>query len=258
MTVYSEEFLKKNKLTAVSQITTNASGDNDLNKLKMLDKKTALQWGSIGQTSANWTITVSITNAIDRIVLQNHNWASFTIKYDTSSNFSTAISVSGSTATNHYFRFNSVTPSATVDIVVTALQGSDTIARLGQIVLTETFFNMDSNTSGVSRTVPVVRQTITSLSDGSYAKDFINTLFGFDIALEVVALTERNNYKEVYDYNRLNPLFFIKKPDDGETWDGIAGHVHWANAAEIWNETDNLEANGYDVIIQLLPAGGIG
>lgn len=258
MTEYTEEFLKKNKLTAISQVTTNAGGDTDLNKLKLLDKKAILQWGSISKTSANWTIDIAITEAVDRIILMNHNFASFTIKYDTSNNFSTAISVSGSTATNHYFRFNSVTPSTNINIVVTALQGSDTIARLGQLIITETIFNMSSYTSGRSHVVPSVSQVLTKLSDGAYQKDFKNTLYGFRINLESVTLTERANYKTVYDYNRLQPFFFIKRPDDGETWDGVAGHVHWANADEIWDETDGLKANGYNVSCQLVPAGGIG
>ena len=107
----------------------------------MIDKKPALQWGSIGQTSANWTISIALTERHNRIILMGHNWAAFTIKYDTSTDYYTAISVSGSTATNHYFRFDNVTPSATVDIVITALQGSDTEARIGQLIITESIFN---------------------------------------------------------------------------------------------------------------------
>jgi hypothetical protein len=257
MTTYHEEFLKKNYITDVSQISTNAPSDVDINKIKIFDKNVDRAWGSLGKASANYTITITITQAIDRLLILNHNWDSYTVKYNSGNDFSTPISISSSTATNHYFRFNSQVPT-TLEIVITALQGSDTIARVGQIVATETIHEVSSASGGVSRVIPVTAQALVPLSDGSFDKTFIRDLYGFRINFQAITETERNNYKTVRDYNKRNSMWFIKKPDDGETFNGVCGPVHWTNPADFWNETNDLEVNGYNVNIELRPAGGIG
>lgn len=254
MTTFSPEFLKKNYISSVSEISDSA-GTNDINKLKLIDKNTDLQYATIGATTGTRTITITFSAAqtIDRIFLQNHNGDSYTIKYNTSLDFSTPISESGNTSKNNYYRFNSVTVNNIV-ISVTNTQTAGQVFKLGQIIATESFLNVDG-VGGGSRVEPNTAQVVFSLSDLSSDKTFIKTNFNFVIRYTNVIPSIRETFIEIYDYNKRNSFYYIDQPDD-TAWNGIAGPVLWNNSDDYHNYSNDIPSNGYDVNIDLVSAGG--
>ena len=103
------------------------------------------------------------------------------------------------------------------------------------------------------------QQQILTLSDGSNYKNYVRQLRDFLIRLNCVSEAERLNYVSLYERNRRETFVFIPNPaTSSDTWDGLGGHYIWANEPDFDNYTDNLVANGRDVNIQLMQAGGVG
>lgn len=91
--------------------------------------------------AANTQMDIDMTDekSIDRIILVDHNWDSYTIQYwngATFVDFSTAINVSGSTDSVTVHSFNSVNTSE-IRIIITAAQVTDADKRLAQLIITE-------------------------------------------------------------------------------------------------------------------------
>ena len=257
MSQFNPKFLYKNKILSASQISDSA-GTSDSNKIKLFDRNYETQYYGIGETSGTRTITIIVTSEITNIFLQNINWKNFTIKYDTSSTFSTPIAVTNNTESDLFFEFDSVTPTSNIAISVTQTMSSGDVLKCGQIYIGKQIFEMD-NPGGSYRIEPVTKQKILELSDGSYFKNYIRSIKNFNLQIKCVSDDERLNYKAVFDVNRRDTFVFIPRPATSpDVWDGVGGHYHWGNAPDFDNYTDDLFANGYDVNMQLIQAGGVG
>jgi hypothetical protein len=263
LTLYEIEFCKKNIISDVSEIYDSASTTNE-NKFKIIDRNTDISYGSIGATTGTRTITFTFSSnkTIDRLIFQGVNWKNFTIKYNGSTDFTSAISGTNNTATELYYRVTKVTNVASVTISVTATMTTGDVVRCSEATLTESLYcptsTPASNGEGL-KYIPVVSQRINELSDGTFDKTFIKSSFGYSIGMSLLSATDQLNYKSVFDYNRRNSIFFIPEPNDTPgSWNGISSHVHWNNALDIYNASLGLTLNGYDAIISLIPASGIG
>ena len=262
MSIYNPEFLYKNKITDVSQLSDSAS-TNATNRLKILDRNDELKYGSIGAASGTRTITWTpgTPTTIDRIAILGHNFSGFKVTYNGSRNFfDPAFSVLSNTNTNTYMRFNPQTVNS-VTITVTSTMESGDLIKCAEIYIGKTIFTM-SDATGIGQplaVVPAISQKLLQLSDGTYNKVFIRRSFGFQIRNVAITPAERQNYMTVFEENRRSPFVFIPNPTDGtDTWDGILQHVHWANAPDFYNWTDDIAVNGYNVNIDLVAAGGLG
>lgn len=258
MAVFNPKFLYRNSITAASQLSDSA-GTSTANLTKLFDRNDELQYASIGATSGTRTITwtPSAATAITRIYLQNINWATFTVKYDTSSDFSSAISLSGNTKTNLYFEFNSVSVTNVVFSVTATITSGEAI-KAGQIYVGRELFEMAAATAGTQRISPLPAQKIVQLSDGTTYKIFVRKSRNFDINLVGVTTTERDNYSVLYDLNRREPFVFIPEPaTSSDAWNGIATHVNWINGFDFENYSGDISINGYNGVIQLATASGV-
>ena len=259
MTTFDPKFLTKNYITDVTQISDSA-GTEARYRQKLINRNSEDQYVSVGASSGTRTITWTPTSAktINRIFLQSHNFDTFTIKYNTSSDFSTAISLSGNTNTNHYFEFNSVSvTSVTISVSVTMTVGAK--LNLGEFYCGLELFEMDSPVGQPLRVSAKAQQQILTLSDGSNYKNYVRQLRDFMIRLNCVTEAERLNYVSLYERNRRETFVFIPNPaTSSDTWDGLGGHYIWGSEPDYDNYTDNLAVNGRDINIQLMQAGGVG
>jgi hypothetical protein len=257
MTLQNPKFLTKNKISTSSSISA-FGGASQLTRL--IDRNEDTKWYSTGDTTTPWTIvwTPDFATSINRIFVQGVNWATFTIKYNTSSDFSTAITATGSAETDFYFEFNAVSVT-NVTITITALQGTDTLASASQIYCGTEYFTISSSTGGNKEAIASAAQRIIQMADGTNYKIFIRSNRNYRLDLIAVSETERTNFYNLYQTNRREPFVFIPNPDtDSSTWDGVAHHVNWINGFDFDNYYENLQANGRRAVVELSQTGGIG
>lgn len=262
MSTFLPKFLTKNQITTVDDLSDSASTTVS-NKTKLIDRNREYLYMSVGSTSGSrtitWTPSLSTPRTISRIFVQGINWDSFTIKYNTSSFFSTPISFTGNTKTNLYFEFNAVAVTNVVISVSTTFPLNEVI-KCGQFYAGSELYQMVNTTGGQFVITPVQKATVLTLADGTTYKTTDRLyLRNVDFELMAVSAAEKENFRTVYDYNATNPFVFIPYPATStDTWDGKADHYNWINGFEFDTFTDDVELNGYNGIINLAQAGGIG
>lgn len=260
MTKYAPIFGKKNHIDDVDHIADSA-GNADSLKRKLFDRNTDFQWKSTGETAGTSTITYtpSASKNARLICVQNHNWKAFTIKYNTSVDFSPAISVSGNTSeTSHFFL---VTEQAfnTLDIAVTDTITAGELRKAGQIYVSEELYTIpDSMPGDLNLPQPVQKNSIIPLSDGTVNNVYVRNLFNWNLPIFHATAAERANFITIFEYHRRNNFFFIPRPrTPSDSWDGIGNHMIWANAPDYYTLSGEFEDDGYTINMELLQAGGI-
>ena len=145
------KFFKRSKnLFADGTTATASTGEAAINRA--LDKNVFTFWRSVGSLdSITETIVISFpaTVTIDRILLIDHNWKQFTVKFDSAgifTDFTTVVGLDGSLGggitettfsdTSAYYEFTSVTTTR-IEITITKTQVVDAQKFINQIVATE-------------------------------------------------------------------------------------------------------------------------
>ena len=254
-------------------------------KIRLIDRNAERKWVSTsGDQTA--TITIALTSEIDTICLLNTNASVFTVKYNTSTDFSPAISnaiatqesinvvdgdnnflvdgssnyiVSSGVATrvynNFYFKVAKVTPSSNVVITITNTTDSKA-AQVGQVFIGKQVHEI---TSPGSQRIPTnTRQNIKELSDGTINKVYVRKTNQYDLTLNAVTPQERANLELLYDINKREALFYIARPAMYlDYFDGLADHVEWINEFDFNDYYNDITNNGFTGIMRLRTAGGI-
>ena len=130
--------------------TASASSGNSVAN-RALDKNAVTKWRTVGSSDAvteTFTITLSETSTIDRIIVTDHNWKSYTIKYDVGglpTDFTSVFDLEGSVVggisessyalDTSYYEFASVSTD-TIYIEVTTTQVADAEKFASQIIVT--------------------------------------------------------------------------------------------------------------------------
>lgn len=139
------KFFSKNKITINSSIVS-SSGDSS--SVYIADENYFTNWRSSGSSDSSTetiTITFDAPTAIDRLHLIGHNWKSYTIKYDTTSEFSNVNSLDNSSLSlisestysrsDSYYEFDSVSVT-TINIAVTTTQTANEEKYLRKLKIT--------------------------------------------------------------------------------------------------------------------------
>lgn len=255
MTMYRPRICYENFIKS-ADITVSSNTDN---KERLIDRNEERKWVAVGEGEAA-TITLAVTSAIDTIIIQNTNIKTFTIKYNTSTNFTPTLSEAqftlSNTFNNIYAKVSSVTPSTNVKLVVTATTDGLSV-KIGQIVVTKEI--MEITAGGTAAVVPEVRQFMTELSDGTKNKIYVRTTKGYDLTLLNVTTTERANLLTLAEYNRSKTFFYIHRPAwDVDYFDGLCGHMNWENPVEFDDYFNDISANGFMGTLRFRQAGGRG
>jgi len=281
MTMYSPRFCYANYITS-DDITV---ASNTAAKDRLIDRNPERRWVSTsGDETA--TFTFAMTDEIDTIVIENTNMLDFTIKYDTSTDFTPALSdsvVSGGTINivdgdnnflvdgsanyvvaagiatkiynSFYFKVSAVTPSTNVVITVTATTDS-TACKAGQAFVGKEILELAS--AGSMRIQPQLKQYNKDMSDGTINKIYVRTTFAYDLTLNNVTAQERANLLLLSDINRRASFFFIARPSMGDdTFDGLCGHMNWINGFDLNNYYNDIKGNGFTGVMKMRQASGI-
>lgn len=260
MTTYAPIFGKRNNIDDVDHLADSAGTDDSVRR-KVFDRNKERQWSSVGEVAGTSTLTYTPGSSKNArlIAVQNHNLKAFTIKYNTSTDFSPAISVSGNTTeTSHFFL---VTEQAFNNVVVSI---TDTITagetrKIGQLYISEEIYTIpDSMAGNLNLPDPRQKSSIIPLSDGTFNNAYVRSVLNWNLFMQNVTAAERTSIKGIFDYHRRSPFFFIPRPaTPADSWDGIGEHMIWANAPDFERFTEDHAVGGYDVNIQMLQAGGI-
>ena len=260
MSLKNPTWLYKNLITSQSQLVL-SSNNNATMRGRLLDKYTKYRYQSSGATGSTVTIvwTPSASTSVSRFILQNTNFADFTIKYNSAaSDFSPAIAVTGASGGDFYFE---VVAQAVTDVTITITATSPAAEekKIGETVITTSLLVASETFSAVTFTADPYQKLI-RLSNGKYQKVVLDTtLQSISSVFSFVSESQIDSIETMLDENDINPIVFIPRPythDADNTWDGVGGHFHISNGRQIRNFTGQYFAAGHDVQIDLLPAGG--
>lgn len=279
MTMYRPRFCYANKITSASLTVSS----NSSTKVRLIDRNHDRKWVAVGEgTSA--TITATVTEEIDTIVILNTNASAFTVKYDggdftpvvsqanatqesirivdssnsylidSSSNFIVSSGIATRTYNNYYFKVNAVTPATSIVLSVTNTTDGNAV-RIGQVVYTKQIYEVTP--AGTPGVVPGLKQIETEMSDGTLRKIFIRSIKGFDLTLNNATPQDRGSLIELEDINRRDALFYIHRPAMyTDYFDGLCGHMNYVNPLEFDEYYNDVANNGFTGIIRLRQAGG--
>jgi len=127
-----------------SMVASSGVGSEDY----ALDRNPITKWRSVGSddtTTETLTLTLPTATTIDRILILDHNWKEFTIKYDSATDFTTVVGLDGALGggitetayvdTSLYYEFASVS-ATTIEITVTKTHVVDAQKYASQIIVT--------------------------------------------------------------------------------------------------------------------------
>ena len=259
MTIYAPIFGERNKINNVDHISDSA-GTDDTTQRKMFDRNKEIQYSTIGETAGTSTITwtPATSQNVSLIAIQNCNWSDFTIKYDTSNDFSTPIAVVSGTYTNYLFVVDQQS-CANVVITITGTITAGETRNAGQIYISDTLYTIPDDMAGnVNLPRPVQKSSIIPLADGTVNNVYVREILNWDMVLRLVTAAERANFISIFEYHRRNPFFFIPRPaTPSDEWLGEGGHYIWANAPDYYRYSADWGGDGYDINIKMLQAGGV-
>lgn len=273
MTILLPEFLKKNYINNVSQISDNTGGaTDDTLKLRLFDRSRELRYTSIGVTTGNRIITIDFgaIKFIDRIYIQDHNMGDFKIEADGAAllqindGITTAnLNLTGNTSTLSYFQ---ITPVNTQTLTLTCtnlIGGTNGELKLAEFYAGAQIFNIQDDVGGEIDIQAEAAQSLIELSDATQQKLFIRRTTNYQISLENVTQAHLFDYINLYQENRQNSFAFVVRPAithpsfaPDDLWDGLASHYNWTNPLDIYTFTDST-GRTFNVNIDLIEAGGL-
>lgn len=258
MTVQNPQFYYANYFIDLAHMAT-SSNNTDALKTRLLDKRPKMQFTTNGETgsSATFTWTPSSAQTIGRLIIQNSNWSSFTATYNGGTNFSTPISVSGSSPGHFYFEFDEVSVTS-ITITVSATSPAGEEKKVGQIIYTKNLYSFPDAASAIVIN-PEPQQRVNKLSSGRSVKYVIDSdIYNFEASMRFVSPSQLTSLTTLLDENDINHVFFITRPDTSAgSWDGVGDHVFIENGRDIRNFSGNFFNAGHDVSFIMKPSGGI-
>lgn len=259
MATYGPIFGKKNLIDDVDTIADSASTDDNIRR-KLYDRNNEIQYSSIGETAGTSTITWTPSSAktVDMIAVIGHNLSDFTIKYNTSLDFTSAIAVVSGTETSHLF----IVSSQSVTNIVITITGTITAGEtrnIGQIYFGERLYTVPDDMAGNSNLPnPVQKNSIIPLADGTANNVYVREILNWSLKLKLATVAERAEFIDIFRYHRTSPFFFIPRPaTPSDSWDAVGNHYIWANAPDYYRYSEDTAVSGFDINIKMLQAGGI-
>jgi len=271
MTLLNPKWYESNFIKNVSELVQSGPAVSDKIKQRVFDRNEELRFFSIGLTMGvrqlRWA-TPKI-RVINRIFIQNCNWENFNIEvFDISTGFiqqfSPILNVTGNTDKNLYFEV----ADKTIDIndqvrfsTTKIIGGGPGESTVGEIYVGRELFGLPADRIGSTGLVvaPQVSQQLFPLSDGTTQKIFVRKTVNYNLPLSNVSETDRVDFENLFDRNRRDTFVFVPRPVIFGTgkWDGLGNHYNWANANDFLSFTANNFANGFDVNMVMLQAGGL-
>jgi len=251
------EFLKANFVNTTTQMSVSTGGTSTVSNL--FNRFTSKKFGS-GDASDATTTTIQIdfvsTQTVDRIILQNHNFKSFTIykggataSVITIQNALTATTAwTTNSATSHYLIFDSATALTQINIDISTTIDTNEEKQLGEVWITANQFTFDRNPSARNYTPAVNRKEFpVSMSDGGTDLYIVQDNFMADIRMKFISSTEHTSLRTIYDLD--NHFVFTPEPT-GTAWNNEIFAVNWIGKFDLqW--TKDFKGTGFNQRIKM-------
>lgn len=236
-------FYQRNIIATSTELSTSSGGGNVAN---LIDRRNTTRWVSSGQSLSGTTATISwvapSSTNVTNIMIRNHNWAAFTISYNSVATnvFSPSIaSVTGFTNSNLMYSFNTqAVTSVQFHVTATHSTGSEKFAYELMISNQKIELNANPNADGY-QPVKYKKGVEHELSDGGIVSVFLSQKFRASLDLGFVNTATYDSLTAIY--NEHNDFIFVPFPITTYTtnWNGDAYSVNWTGDLDIDRFKDN-------------------
>ena len=268
MTTYCPIFATRNLITDVSELDgdispLNANKVADSSMRKLFDRNPEVQMITTGfqypptQGPFQITWTPSAAKTVDIIAIQNHNADTITIDYN-----GTGLPLWKSIGPGNTETDILVLPSSqsvtSIEFKFIETINSNEEFKIGQIYIGEILYTIPDDMAGnLNLPDSVQKNSLIPLSDGTQDNVFTKSNLHWNLIMKHMTAAERLSIKDIYDYHKRSPFFFIPRPaTPNDAWDGIGQHMLWANGPDFEQYSSDFADDGYDCLIRMLPAGG--
>lgn len=232
------QFFKKNiidldntqvTITATDSVATSA-GDTITDLLR--NRKNTSSWVTTGSDdTGNTTLIVDWSSArdIDHIILVNHNFKAYTIKYwdgATYTDFPSAISSTNDTETTTKYEVTS-TSTSKIQIIITGTQIADSEKIMAQLIITEELGQFDGWPIVSNPTLSKNRQITTMLSG---KKNIVDSVGFFSCSLSV------ENLKNDADLTLIESIY--NRPEGVLLWLCGGDEAQFSSVRQGWRKQD--------------------
>lgn len=256
------EFLSINSLNTTTQITVSTNS----NTSRLFDREYTNQYVSSGDNDDATTTTIRIDfssyQSVDRIILENHNFKSFKIYYNSvSANLFSLTSAATGTAewnqnseTNLYLKLEAAVSVNSLFIEVTATMAADEEKKIGQLWITKQIYALDNNPDAKGYKPQLMSKSYDhKMSDGGIARYFISDKFNANVSLKYIDSGEYTSLRNIYD--TVSSFVFVPFPT-ATNWDsdfpnGRIYECNWVKGFDFEQYQSNLTTNGFKGTIRL-------
>lgn len=242
------KYLSDNFITGTSQL---GASSGTARKIYLNDRDEDTQWISSSEgtdgTSSTITWTPATAQTIDRLFLQNHNFATYEVFYNgTESNtFTPPVSISGNSSVNSYHEFTAQAITS-VTIKATNTISPNTEKACGDLFFGTQKFEAPFNPSEYN---PMKRKKGFDLemADGGVKSIMLGKRFYADMQFNYIGTSDLSNFKNLY--KEALPFYFMPCPvATGTGWDGEAWRVNWVDNYDAMKLSGGVSKEvGYDV-----------
>jgi len=245
------EFLEYNLFNT----TTMASVTNGTSTVSyLMDRDSSTQFATSGDNSdlTTTTIRIDLLSAVNisRIILENINFKSFKIYYNSNTantftltnNLTSTSSWVSNSETSLYLIF-ATTSVSLITINVTSTMAANEEKKCGNLWICNKYHTLTNNPSAKNyKPIFDNKQYNHEMSDGGLSVYKIANSFQATINLDFVSLADRIKLKGIFDM--VMPFVFVPEPT-GTAWSGDIYEVNWVDDFGFYQFSDNYKGNGY-------------
>lgn len=253
------ECLYKNIVNTTGLIYVN-NGTSNVQYL--IDRKTNVQFQSAGDNSDLTTTTIRIdfvdTEYVDHIAIQNCNWKSFQIYYNsnTANKFTPTSMLTNTTEwssnseTSLYIYLAATVACQSIFFDITATMVANEEKKCGDIYIGKRYLQFDSNPTAKDYKVKIQRKEyVHEMANGGWSMYVLDNSFFADIKLDYVPASMTARYWALY--NEDTEFVFVPFPT-GTSWDGNLYEVNWIGEYSFDQPAhNNYQDIGYQGIMKL-------
>jgi hypothetical protein len=232
------------------------------NVVYLIDRKTDLQYQSAGDNNDATTTTIRIdfsdSEIVDHISIQNFNWKSFEIYYNSNSaNNITLLNAKTSTSkwttnseTSLLLYFATLTAIDSLFFQITSTMIANEEKKVGDIYIGRRYLQFGNNPSAKDYKVKRQRKEyVHEMANGGWSQYVLDTSYFADISLDFVSASETAQMLSLY--NESSEFVFVPFPT-GTSWDGQLYEVNWINEYTLDQPShNNYLDTGYKGVMKL-------
>lgn len=241
--------------------TTLASVSSGTGTVSNLFDRTSNKWQSSSENDDTITSSIRIdfnsAQEVDRLILQNINFKSFKIYYDstTANLFSVTSALTGTSAwssnsaTSLYLLLADTKTITSLTIEATATMVANKEKEMRELRITaQQYAFVDNPTSKNYKAMLKRKEYLHEMSDGGTTQYVLDEKFKADIKRTFVLPAEETNLYSLYSGRQ---TFIFTPEPTGTSWNDKIYEVNWVGDYDFEQFADNYKGNGYSGMMRL-------